>query len=195
LARSPRSAYKQIALALISISALFCTVIAGRMLLKSGGMGFSFFGPEADVSHTGVRVEYRTEYLKCGDFLVEYREYPAGEIESVMADLSQAWSVTGDDGRKISLLRQLEEYCDTHHRLRLITIYRGYVCVFRGKEPDPRFLLRERLDIREGDLAARDRAFLKAGHVIEAGPEVPHEEVQAVLEREVAIYLEGIKEH
>jgi hypothetical protein len=195
LAKHPPSAYKRLMLALISICAFACTVIAGSMLLKGGGLNLPFLNRETEASHTAVRVEYRTEYLKCGDSLVEYREYPVQEFDSVMAGLSQAWAVTREEAQKVRLLRQLEEYCDTHHRLRLITIYRGYVCVFRGKEPDPRFLLKERTDIREADLAPRDKAFLKSGYVIEVDPLVPHEDVPASLEREAAIYLEGIKEH
>ncbi|HHY44890.1 MAG TPA: hypothetical protein GX512_04175 [Firmicutes bacterium] len=195
MTKSPPSAYKRWVLALVSICGFACTVIAGNMLLKKGGLALPFFTRETEASQTAVRVEYRTEYLKCGDALVEYRDYQPPELDSVMADLYQTWAVTKEEEQRVSLLRQVDEYCDTHYRLRLITIYRGYVCVFRGKEADSRFLVRERPDIRETDLAPRDRNFLKNGHVIEAGPEVSHEDVPATLEREVAIYLEGIKEH
>ncbi len=190
-----KSAFRRWVLALISICAFACAVIAGSMLFKDGGLSFPFFTRETDASHAAVRVEYRTEYLKCGDALVEFGEYPSQELSSVIASLPDGWSVAREDGREVRLLRQLDEYCDTHHRIRLITIYRGHVCVFRGKEPDPRFLVRELPDIREVDLAQRDKDFLRTGYVIEADPRTPHTEVPVSLDREVAIYLEGIKEH
>jgi hypothetical protein len=195
LSKLPRGVYKRWVLALISVSAVLCTVIAGRILLKGNGLSFPFFTREADASKPAVSVEYRTEYLKCGDALVEYREFPADELSSAMASLSATWTLAGDDEKGVRLLRQIDEYCDTHYRSRLITIYRGCVCVFRGKDPDPRFVVRERPDIREADLHERDKAFLKTGYVIEAGPDTPHTEVPAALDREVAVYLEGIKEH
>ncbi|HHX27744.1 MAG: hypothetical protein ACOX5Q_02165 [Bacillota bacterium] len=195
MAKPPPSAYKRWVLVLISISAVACTVIAGSMLMKGGGLSLPFFTSQADASRPDVRVEYRTEYLRCGDALVEYREHPAAELDSVMAGLSQAWSVAEGSGPGVRLLRQIDDYCDTHLRCRLIAIYRGYVCVFRGKDPDPRFLVRELPDIRETDLAERDRAFLRKGYVIEADPQMPQTEVPAALDREVVVYLEGIKEH
>lgn len=171
------------------------SVIVGRMLLKEGRLRIPFLAGAAGAGEPSVRVIYVTEFTKCGDEFRETASVTAKEVSSFLAALSPEWIVAKNTSREIELRKRLPAYCGEHLRFRFIALHKGYVCVFRGKEPSPAFLVKERPDIKEADLMAKDRARLKAGVLIEAPPDVPDDQTETWLDGRTGILLEGITEH
>lgn len=166
---------------------VFCVAMAALVLgkLYSGGRfgeGLPWFNPK---TATHSLVTYRTEY-KCKDVIVSTVEVPEVGLDAYLAAVNPEWGkpASGVTGHQFTRLDP--GYCPDHARFRLICLSGGHVAVYRGKTPDPAFLLKEYKDLPESSLHPRDRDVLREGLVIEDDPD----EVDAL----VAKHLEGIKE-
>lgn len=165
----------------------FCVTMAGLVLGKlylggESGLSLPWFAPPKP---THSLVTYRTEY-KCGDVAVNTVEVPEAGLQAYLSAVSPEWGspVSSTVGHQFT--RVDPDYCPDHARYRLICLSKGYVAVYRGKRPDPEFLIKEYKDLPESALHPRDREVLREGLLIEGEPDE--------VDRVVARHLEGIKE-
>jgi len=127
---------------------------------------------------SGTTVEYRWKYRWCQD--EEVLEHPIPEawvgmtVAAVRALEPETLEVETINGRLV-IKGELEAWCPVHAVYRFITITDGYVTVYRGKEPDGRFILTRAM--RAHNLDAATRRVLEDGILAQGD-----EEVQRLLE-------------
>ncbi|MGI6631914.1 MAG: hypothetical protein ACOX5M_02600 [Bacillota bacterium] len=199
MARPPGSVYRKLVTALLILCGAASSVIIGSMLHRDGRLNIPFFAGAAGAVKPPVRVIYVTEFLDCGDELRETESISPDDLPVLLETLSPDWTVAKNTEGEVRLWRGVPGYCGTHHRQRLIALYRGHICVFRGREKNPDFIVQEHHDIREVDLFPADREYLKNGKVIdvdapapEGAPGLPDDQVDDWFRERLKRELEGI---
>lgn len=139
--------------------------------------------PDIETAHSpvlqaGATVEYRWHYQHCGD--VEVQLHPiATEWVGLGADEFAALDPTAEveafGPLRVVVAKPLAAWCPVHAVNRYITITGGYVTVYRGDEPDPRFIVSQTIPASALDPATR--------RLLEAGIRTQRDsEVQRLLE-------------
>lgn len=129
---------------------------------------------------SGTMVEYRWMYLWCQD--EEVLEHPIPDawvgltLSAIRAMEPEALEME-DAGGRLVVRGKLEAWCPVHAVYRFITITGGYVTVYRGREPDPRFVLGR--PVRAVTLDAATRRVLEAG-VLARGDEEVHRLLEGI---------------
>jgi len=129
---------------------LFLLVLGSGLLLA--GYWFSArrvpdpdFGSQASV----VQLIYITKYSKCGDTATVTTDISRDGLEGLFASLSEDWSTMEEQDGKIELTKTVDDWCPNHNYYRLIKLYRGHVVVFRGQDPDEKFIIRGYKNLEE----------------------------------------------
>ena len=137
MARPPGSVYRKLVTALLILCGAASSVIIGSMLHRDGRLNIPFFAGAAGAVKPPVRVIYVTEFLDCGDELRETESISPDDLPVLLETLSPDWTVAKNTEGEVRLWRGVPGYCGTHHRQRLIALYRGHICVFRGERRTP----------------------------------------------------------
>lgn len=106
----------------------------------------------------GIIVEYRWKYLWCQDEEVLEQPIPeawVGMTVSAIRAMEPGPMEIEDAGGRLVIRGQLEAWCPVHAVYRFITITGGYVTVYRGREPAPRFVLERSMPALTLDAATR----------------------------------------
>ncbi|MGI6620578.1 MAG: hypothetical protein ACOX35_03880 [Bacillota bacterium] len=129
---------------------LFALVLAGGLILGR----YLFPGLKLPEAHPGaqastVRLIYVTRYGKCNDAATAGKDVSRDRLEALFASLSEGWAVMEERDGTIELVRVIDDWCPNHKHYRLIKLHRGHVVVFRGQDPDDRFILRGYRELEE----------------------------------------------
>ena len=105
---------------------------------------------------------YKTFYTKCKHLINEYRDIDVSEVnlnKSEIIRLNKGWKVEEFSTEKIVFLKDKEDFCDEHFKLKLDN---GILIVYKIDEKDKEVVY-EKTDITEEYLTEEDILKLKNG--------------------------------
>ena len=170
---------------LVPVLLIACALMGGYILDKAL-YDKNLSGPQAeDAFPQEVEIKYHTCYLKCGDTVTETVIVPAQDVQGYQADMSLQWEPFSGEGSVREFKKTQDDYCPVHSRFRFVTIYGGFVAVYRGKHGEQQqFLVQDFKHLPQASLRDNERALLIKGVILE---DEPH-----YVDAKVAKYLEGL---
>lgn len=170
---------------LIPIVLIACALMGGYILDKVLYSENAAEPLAEDAFPQEVEIKYHTCYLKCGDIVTETVTLPAQDVQTYLADLSFQWEPLSEDGSVREFKKTQDDYCPVHSRFRFVTIYGGFVAVYRGKHAEQQqFFVQDFKHLPQGSLRDNERALLLKGVILEDEP--------YYVDAKVAKYLEGL---
>lgn len=125
--------------------ALAAVLLLGGYWLSSRRLPGTYPGAQASV----VQLVYITKYSKCGDTSTVTEDIGRDRLDALFASLSDGWSTLEERDGKIELMKTVDDWCPNHNHYRLLKLHRGHVVVFRGQDPDDRFVIRGYKELEE----------------------------------------------
>ncbi|HHT85749.1 MAG: hypothetical protein ACOX34_02735 [Bacillota bacterium] len=121
---------------------LALVLAAGLLLGRYLFPGWKFPDNDPGAQASMVQVIYVTKYSKCNDTATITKDVGKDQLDSLLASLSEGWAAMEERDGKLELVRVINDWCPNHNHYRLIKLHRGHVVVFRGQDPDDRFIIR-----------------------------------------------------
>jgi len=183
MGRLDNSLFKRVLLGLALLCFAGALVVLGAILHRD--LVPRLFGEGPAMEKNSVRLTYTTRYLRCDDIETITQEISRDKVDAFVSSLSPEWHAVGREDSGVQLLKEVDDYCPLHKRTRLVILTpKGNLAVYRGQEPDPRFLVKEYGSVHESMLEPKTREILRKGYMIEDDPDQ--------VEEKVRLYLEGI---